>query len=134
LERYQALVLAYVSFARDHYGLWRLMLGPYGRDPEAPKLARPSTYDWLGKVLAELKSFGQINSAAPEDQYFIWTAIHRFSDLQTSPAATRAPAQHATRTHALKPLKALGFIATDGVSINVINGASPTQSQLSQRN
>ncbi len=112
LERYQALALAYVSFARDHYGLWRLMFGPYGRDPEAPKLARPSTYDWLGKVLSELKTFGQIDTATPEDQYFVWTAIHGFSDLQTSPAATRAPVERATRDHALRLLKALGFIAT----------------------
>ena len=108
LERYQALALAYVSFARDHYGLWRLMFGPYGRDPQAPKPARPSTYDWLGKALGELKAFGVIGSATAEDQYFVWTAVHGFSDLQTSPAATQSANDAYIRRHAIMILRALG--------------------------
>jgi AcrR family transcriptional regulator len=107
LERYQALALAYVNFARDHYGLWRLMFGPYGRDPHGPKPARTSTYDWLGKALLELKSFGLIASATAEDQYYVWTAVHGFSDLHASPAATQASIDASTCTHALKTLRAL---------------------------
>jgi AcrR family transcriptional regulator len=109
LERYQALALTYVRFAREHYGLWRLMFGPYGRDQLAPKPARPSTYDWLGKALAELKAFGVIKSATTEDRYFVWTAVHGFSDLQTSPAATQTSIDGSTRGHALMTLKALGY-------------------------
>jgi AcrR family transcriptional regulator len=109
LARYQALAVAYVTFARDHYGLWRLMFGPYGRSPGAPKPARPSTYDWLGKSLVELQSFGLIETAAAEDQYFVWTAIHGFSDLQTSPAAASALAETNARKHAIRALRALGL-------------------------
>ena len=108
LERYQALAQAYVSFAREHYGLWRLMFGPYGRDPQAPKPARPSTYEWLGKVLDELKAYGVITSATAGDQYFVWTAVHGFSDLQTSPAATQSANDTDVRRHAIMTLRALG--------------------------
>ncbi|MCA3448467.1 MAG: TetR/AcrR family transcriptional regulator [Rhodobacter sp.] len=108
LERYQALAQAYVSFAREHYGLWRLMFGPCGRDPQAPKPARPSTYEWLGKALDELKAYGVITSATAGDQYFVWTAVHGFSDLQTSPAATQSANDTDVRRHAIMTLRALG--------------------------
>lgn len=108
LERFQALALAYVSFAREHYGLWRLMFGPYGRDPQATKPVRPSTYDWLGKALAELKAFGVINTATAEDQYFVWTAVHGLSDLQTSLVATPSASDTITCRHSIMTLRALG--------------------------
>jgi AcrR family transcriptional regulator len=108
LDRFQALALAYMRFARDHYGLWRLMFGPYGRDPNATHLTRPSTYDWLGKSLAELQNFGVIVRATAEDQYFVWTAVHGLSDLQSSPATKQTALESIARCHALKTLKALG--------------------------
>ena len=96
--RFGALGLAYVRFACAHYGLWRLMFGPYGRMPrgtsEAPTGAAshggPSTYDWLGAALAELHAQGVIPAPTPQAQHFAWTAIHGFSDLTASPAAGRA--------------------------------------------
>lgn len=109
LERFQALSVAYVMFARDHYGLWRLMFGPYGRDPDAPKLARPSTYDWLGKALAELLTFGVIGAANDSDKYFVWTSIHGFSDLQTSSVGPDSSLPVSARRQALTALKCLGF-------------------------
>lgn len=115
LDRFQALALAYVRFASDHYGLWRLMFGPYGRDPNATHLTRPSTYDWLGKSLAELQNFGVIVRATAEDQYFVWTAIHGLSDLQSSPAKIQTALESAVRSHALKTLKALGEPSSDVV-------------------
>ena len=108
LDRFQALAQAYVRFARDHYGLWRLMFGPYGRDPNVTHLTRPSTYDWLGKSLAELQNFGVIVRATAEDQYFVWTAIHGLSDLQSSPATKETALESMVRSHTLKTLKALG--------------------------
>lgn len=115
LDRFQALAQAYVRFARDHYGLWRLMFGPYGRDPNATPLTRPSTYDWLGKSLAELQKFGVITRSTAEDQYFVWTAIHGLSDLQSSPAKKQTALESAVRSHALKTLKALGEPFSDVV-------------------
>ncbi len=115
LDRFQALAQAYVRFARDHYGLWRLMFGPYGRDPNATPLTRPSTYDWLGKSLAELQNFGVIIRSTAEDQYFVWTAIHGLSDLQSSPAKKQTALESAVRSHALKTLKALGEPFSDVV-------------------
>lgn len=114
LDRFQALAQAYVRFALDHYGLWRLMFGPYGRDPHATPLARPSTYDWLGKSLAELQNFGVIVRATAEDQYFVWTAIHGLSDLQSSPAIRQTALESTVRSHTLKTLKALGETFSDG--------------------
>ena len=108
LDRFQALAQAYVRFARDHYGLWRLMFGPYGRDPNVTHLTRPSTYDWLGKSLAELQNFGVIVRATAEDQYFVWTAIHGLSDLQSSSATKQTALESVVRSNALKTLKALG--------------------------
>lgn len=84
------------------------MFGPYGRDPHTPKPARPSTYDWLGKALAELKAFEVIASVTAEEQYFVWTAVHGFSDLQTSPATTKASIDASARRHAIMTLRALG--------------------------
>jgi len=117
LERYQALALAYVRFAREHYGLWRLMFGPYGRDPKAPKPVRPSTYDWLGKTLAELKAFGVITTATAEDQYLVWTAVHGLSDLQTSPAATQSASEISARRHSMLILRALGPTPAEGMRL-----------------
>lgn len=119
LDRFQALALAYVRFARDHYGLWRLMFGPYGRDPNATQLTRPSTYDWLGKSLAELRDFGVIVGPTLDDQYFVWTAIHGISDLQSSPATKQTALESMVRSHTLKTLKALGEPFSDvAVSIS----------------
>lgn len=87
LARFERLAEAYVGFARAHYGLWRLMFGPYGCDTQFRDPSKAPTYQWLGKVLAELRAFGAIESATPEDQDFVWTAIHGFSDLQALPGA-----------------------------------------------
>lgn len=83
--RFRRLALAYTTFARSRTELWRLMFGPLGHAP-APPSNRPSTYDWLGKCLAELAGFGIIAEPQPEHQFFAWSAIHGLSDLQNSPA------------------------------------------------
>lgn len=111
VARFEALAIAYVTFASTHYGVWRLMFGPYGRDPEAPRPERPTTYQWLGKALAELHAHGVIETATPEDQYFVWTAVHGLSDLQASPAAPSAPVTANTRRHVRLTLRALGYRA-----------------------
>lgn len=109
LERFEALAVEYVAFARGHFGLWRLMFGPYGLGPKPERDARPSTYDWLGKSLAELLAAGRIESATSQDQYFIWTAIHGFSDLCSSSAPLMAVSDTDARDQARRALRSLGF-------------------------
>lgn len=86
-DRFHALGRAYVAFAKTNYGLWRLMFGPYGRtnQPQTDQ-PRPSTYDWLGKSMAELAKFDIIDDPSEESQFFAWASIHGLSDLQASPA------------------------------------------------
>lgn len=108
LARYEGLALAYVIFARTHYGLWRLMFGPYGCDLQFRDPAKAPTYQWLGQALSELKAFGEIGSATPEDQSFVWTAIHGFSDLQAFPHEDADDLEARARAHALRCLRALG--------------------------
>jgi AcrR family transcriptional regulator len=86
--RFVALTQEYVDFAQQHYGLWRLMFGPYGAATPTPH-HRASTYDWLRKSLSEMAAHGLIAHAGPEAQFFAWTAIHGLSDLQASPAVSR---------------------------------------------
>ena len=89
-KRFSALAMAYVSFANTRTDLWRLMFGPHGVAPgKTPD--RPSTYDWLGKCLAELALRGVIAPPGPEGQFFAWSAIHGMSDLQGSPALHAQP-------------------------------------------
>ncbi len=87
--RFLALAGAYVRFARENYGLWRLMFGPYGLAPRAGS-ARPSTYEWLAKSLSELADHGVIAASGPDAQFFAWSAIHGLSDLQASPAIAQS--------------------------------------------
>ena len=87
-SRFVALAGEYASFAQQHYGLWRLMFGPYGAGSPTPH-HRASTYDWLRKSLNELAAHGLIAPAGPEAQVFAWTAIHGLSDLQASPAVNQ---------------------------------------------
>lgn len=84
-KRFVALAQAYVSFARTHYGLWRLMFGPHGLLPHQQP-DRPPTYSWLEKSLAELAEFEVTGPADEEARFFAWTTIHGLSDLQASPA------------------------------------------------
>ena len=86
--RFVALTGEYAAFAQQHYGLWRLMFGPYGAATPTPH-HRASTYDWLRKSLGELAAYGVIAHAGPEAQFFAWTAVHGLSDLQASPAVSR---------------------------------------------
>jgi AcrR family transcriptional regulator len=83
--RFVSLASEYVSFARSRPELWRLMFGPFGLTPNTHN-ARPSTYDWLAKILQELGAFGLIRKPNRIDQFFAWSAIHGLSDLQNSPA------------------------------------------------
>lgn len=89
-QRFTALAMAYVTFANTRTELWRLMFGPFGVGP-VPASDRPSTYDWLGKCLAELAHFDVIAPAKPDQQFFAWSAIHGMSDLQGSPALHAQP-------------------------------------------
>lgn len=111
LARFEELALAYVTFARTHYGLWRLMFGPYGCDFQFQDPAKAPTYQWLGRSLSELRDFGVIGGATPQDQYFVWTAIHGFSDLQALPREGAGDVEPSARTQARLCLRALGRAA-----------------------
>lgn len=86
IARFEALAGAYVAFSAAHYGLWRLMFGPYGVG--AMPGGRPSAFAWLEKVLGELHANGVTPAPGPEDARFAWAAIHGLSDLRASPAVT----------------------------------------------
>ena len=107
LARFEGLALAYVTFARTHYGLWRLMFGPYGCDSQFQDPSKAPTYQSLGKALCELKAFGEIGSATPDDQSFVWTAIHGFSDLKAFPGTGDDILETQTREHARRCLQSL---------------------------
>lgn len=107
LARFEELALAYVTFARTHYGLWRLMFGPYGCDFQFQDPAKAPTYQWLGRSLSELRDFGVIGGATPQDQYFVWTAIHGFSDLQALPREGADDVEPRARDQARLCLRAL---------------------------
>jgi AcrR family transcriptional regulator len=109
--RFEGLALAYVTFARSHYGLWRLMFGPYGCDFQFQDPAKAPTYQWLGRSLSELRDFGVIASATPQDQDFVWTAIHGFSDLQALPREGAVDVEPSARAQARLCLRALGRAA-----------------------
>ena len=111
LARFEGLALAYVTFARSHYGLWRLMFGPYGCDFQFQDPAKAPTYQWLGRSLSELRDFGVIGSATPQDQYFVWTAIHGYSDLQALPREGSVDVEPSARAQARLCLRALGRAA-----------------------
>lgn len=66
------------------------MFGPYGLISNNDR-TRPSTYDWLGKSLAELAEKDVIAPVKPAAQFFAWSAIHGLSDSQASPAAASSP-------------------------------------------
>jgi len=89
-KRFAALAMAYVSFANSRTELWRLMFGPFGVAPGAAS-DRPSTYDWLGKCLAELAQHHIIEPTGADEQFFAWSTIHGMSDLQGSPALNTQP-------------------------------------------
>lgn len=90
LNRFTALAIVYVSFANARTELWRLMFGPFGM-AHGTASDRPSTYDWLGKSLAELAHYEVIKPSEPGAQFFAWSAIHGMSDLQGSPALRAKP-------------------------------------------
>ena len=108
LARFQGLVLAYVTFARTHYGLWRLMFGPAGCKSRFRDPSRAPTYMWLGKSLAELEAFGRISTATAADQYFAWTAVHGFADLHSGPGEETPLLDDLSRQQARRILRALG--------------------------
>ena len=121
LARFEGLVLAYVTFARTHYGLWRLMFGPYGCDFQFQDPTKAPSYQWLGKALSEMRAYGEIGSATPEDQSFVWTAIHGFSDLKAFPGAGDDTLETKARAHARMCLRALGGPA-DTVRVDSSSG------------
>ena len=108
LARFEELALAYVTFARTHYGLWRLMFGPYGCELQFQDPARAPTYQWLARSLSELRDFGVIGGATPQDKYFVWTAIHGFSDLQALLREGADDVEPRARDQARLCLRALG--------------------------
>lgn len=106
-QRFITLGLAYAAFAAENYGLWRLMFGPFGRQPVPDREDRASTYDWLAKSLAELSEFGLIGKTDAEAQFFVWTTIHGMSDLQASPPVPIAEREQVTQTQCELVLAAL---------------------------
>ncbi|MGI3170473.1 TetR/AcrR family transcriptional regulator [Pseudooceanicola sp. C21-150M6] len=85
-DRFMAIGAAYVGFATAHYGLWRLMFGPYGRGALPPD-GRPNTYLWLSRALEDLHRTGVIRKPGPPEEQFTWSAIHGLSDLTAAMAA-----------------------------------------------
>ncbi|MEM9248200.1 MAG: TetR/AcrR family transcriptional regulator [Pseudomonadota bacterium] len=104
--RFVKLALAYSDFAHRRRELWRLMFGPLGRSPSLAS-GRPSTYEWLGKCLIELASFGIIKDPQPEDQFFAWSAIHGLSDLQRPPTIADPPQDALVERHCAFVIAAL---------------------------
>lgn len=84
--RFVALAKAYAQFAASHYGLWRLMFGPYGFVNVPPPQSRPEAYAWLGKSLAEMHKHGIIRDVSASAQFFVWATVHGLSDLHASPS------------------------------------------------
>jgi AcrR family transcriptional regulator len=97
-RRFHGLAAAYVDFARQNYGLWRLMFGPHGKAAGPEDRTRASTYDWLAKSLSELAQFGTIAPPGAAGQFFAWSSIHGLSDLQASPAVSAAELQDVVRS------------------------------------
>ena len=98
--RFTALGTAYVDFATRHYGLWRLMFGPFGAGSLAAPDDRPNTFDWLRKALDDLHATGAIRHVpdrAAAD--FAWCAIHGLADLQSSPAVPARDLRAAVALH-----------------------------------
>lgn len=99
VARFEALGLAYVFFARDHYGLWRLMFGPLGQGvtPEGGV----SAFDGLVRVLDDLAALGVISRADAGARMLAWAAIHGLSDLRArsgaDPATLTAEARQIAR-------------------------------------
>ncbi|MEM6694585.1 MAG: TetR/AcrR family transcriptional regulator [Pseudomonadota bacterium] len=91
LSRFTNLARAYVAFSGDHPNLWRLMFGPFGLSPQQARADRPSTYAWLAKSLDELAQFDVIDAPNAAAQFFVWSAIHGFSDLGASAALADQP-------------------------------------------
>ena len=108
VRRFEGLVVAYVRFARTHYGLWRLMFGPTGCESRFRDPSGAPTYMWLGKSLAELEAFGRISTATAADQYFAWTAVHGFADLHSGPGGETPLLDDLSRQQARRILRALG--------------------------
>lgn len=81
IARFEALGAAYAGFARDHYGLWRLMFGPQGQ-AAMPEGGGRSAFDWLVRVLDDLAALGVIARADTPARMLAWAAIHGLSDLR----------------------------------------------------
>lgn len=109
LARFEALGAAYLAFARHHYGLWRLMFGPYGAPGggEWPVEDRPNTYDWLRKTLAGLQATKVIGPTGPDEEFFAWSVIHGASDLKAAPPTERFAPKEAARRCCRLIVKAL---------------------------
>ena len=99
IARFEALGAAYAGFARDHYGLWRLMFGPLGQGVSPP--GGRSAFDWLVRVLDDLAALGVIARADAPARMLAWAAIHGLSDLRARadlpPEALRAEAAQIAR-------------------------------------
>lgn len=88
--RFQALGAAYLAFAQENYGLWRLMFGPSAVTVNAPA-HRPGAFHWLRQAMADLAAHGVIARGSPEAELFAWSSIHGLSELLVSPALGLAP-------------------------------------------
>lgn len=80
--RFRAMARVYVEFARDHFGLWRLMFGLAGAGlmPEG----RPSAFAWLQAALEALSRQGVTRAAGAEAAHFAWASIHGLADLRAA--------------------------------------------------
>ena len=84
-SRFVALGTAYLAFAEENYGLWRLMFGPSAMVMAAPP-HRPAAFLWLRQAIVDLAATGEISQSGPEAELFAWSAIHGLCELLASPA------------------------------------------------
>lgn len=99
IARFEALAFAYVSFAQDYFGLWRLMFGIRHTVDAKEPVDRPSSYSWLGKIADELAAFGVVRDASEESIFFAWTSIHGLTDLLAAHPEGKARLPVLVKTH-----------------------------------
>ncbi|MFV0492445.1 MAG: TetR/AcrR family transcriptional regulator [Pseudorhodobacter sp.] len=84
--RFARLGQAYVVFARENYGLWRLMFGPTGVPMAETTHRGANTYLWLQKTIQELYDTDLLRREPNhDDEMLLWSMVHGMADLSVSP-------------------------------------------------
>lgn len=97
--RFTRLGQAYITFAQENYGLWRLMFGPTGMPSMemTHSHCHAHTYLWLQRTLQELHETGILKHVPDrDDELFLWSMLHGMADLSVSPTLTPHPMDGAT--------------------------------------